>query len=93
MYGYRMRSTEGVRMSQHRPILKGSDGHIYQFLMEEIRANDASRCTLSIYALSDLTGYCPRTVKAAIKRLVERNVIRVEKSYGERRNTYLAGGQ
>jgi DNA-binding MarR family transcriptional regulator len=79
-------------MSHRRPTLKGSDGHIYLFLMDEIRDNAAGRCTLSIYAIADQTGYCQRTVKSAIKRLVDRKVIAVEKEYGERRNSYVAVG-
>jgi DNA-binding MarR family transcriptional regulator len=80
-------------MSHYRPILKGSDGHIYSLLMDKISANESGRCTMSIYAIADQTGYCPRTVKCAIRRLVERNAIAVEKVYGERRNSYVAGGQ
>ena len=58
--------------------------------MEEIK-DDHGRCTLSYHAIADLTGYSPATVKQAIKRLVTRKIIAVEKEYGDRRNSYVLG--
>ena len=76
-------------MATRIPILKGSEGHIYHFLLHDILPH--GRCTLSYDAIADLTGYTPTTVKQAIKRLVTRKIIAVEKEYGDRRNSYVLG--
>lgn len=76
-------------MATRKPILKGSEGHIYHFLLHDILPH--GRCTLSYEAIADLTGYTPWTVKQAIKKLVGRKFIAVEKQFGDRRNSYVQG--
>jgi DNA-binding MarR family transcriptional regulator len=67
------------------PPVKGASGHVLQLLRE---CAVHGMCTISIESMSNLTGYCPMTIKKAIRRLIDHKLIEVSKVYGDRRNCY-----
>ncbi len=72
-------------LSDRQRRLKGASGYILQILREH--AVDGV-CTLSIDALSSLSGYCPASVKIATRKLIEAEIIRVKRQPPDRRNSY-----
>jgi len=67
------------------PPVKGAAGHILQ-LLRACAVNGV--CLMSYDAISDLTGYCPKTIKTSVRRLLTHQMIEVHKVYGDRRNCY-----
>jgi hypothetical protein len=70
----------------HRPKpVKGASGHVLQ-LLKACAVNGV--CLMSYEAMSELTGYCPMTIKKSIRQLIDHQMIEVSKVYGDRRNCY-----
>lgn len=70
-------------MSHPRLRLKGAPGHIYRLILD-----NGGECTISVDALSSLSGYCPATIKRAIHHLHQNHLIEISKKPGDRRNCY-----
>jgi hypothetical protein len=65
--------------------LKHASGYVLHILTEYAHNGI---CTLSYEDISTLSGYCPRAVKVAVRKLVAENRIRITKQPFDRRNSY-----
>jgi DNA-binding Lrp family transcriptional regulator len=76
-------------MHTTRPRLKHASRYVLDVL--EDYAVDGV-CTLSYEHIAERCGYSERTVKEAIRKMVDMQVISVTKRLGERRNSYVLRG-
>jgi DNA-binding transcriptional regulator GbsR (MarR family) len=65
--------------------LKGARALVLQTL---IRFSKNNLCVLSYDEISHISEYCPNSVMSAIRSLEQECFMSVEKTLGERRNTY-----